>query len=400
MENFLASSPMCGRSSFALAPDEVEALYSRVAAAARRTRGRDNTGEEQQQTQLALAPSDRDRFRPSPNVAPTSSLPVLSSSPAEAPSSSSSSQLAIEIMKWGIATASASLPLVINARSETAQTLAQFARLLSSPPGRGVVAADGYYEWAGEGASKQPFFVRRSDGRPMLLAVLVERRRGGGGRRAGARSDEEEQGQQQQQRPCFVILTRQPPKALRWLHDRCPCILPSEELAQEWLLGSCGSDDAARAEASGLLLSRAGAAVEASFGGEGARGAEPSASSQPLLSWHPVTREVGKTSYQRWDASRDVRLGGIASLFGKAKSKLEGKGESVEAKKEERSASPLPLPPRSGEKRKQEGSVAAAASKQKQRSPLKVAKPAAATTTTPGKRQRSLDSFLSPKKEE
>ena len=369
-------------------------------------------------------PSDLSLFRPSPNVAPTSSLPVLSSSQRSGAAAVSEAPLplSIEIMRWGISTGSPSLPLVINARSETAPALARFARLLSSPLGRGVLAADGYYEW--EEKSKQPYFVRRSDGEPMLLALLVER--GGGGRRRGGAfsppfggaKDEgsgggggggsETEDQQRQQQPRFAILTRSPPKALRWLHERSPCVLPSEDLANEWLLGS-GSDAAASAKGSAAaaaaaareaseLLSRSGAAVEASFGG-----GRESPASPPLLSWHPVTKEVGKTSYQRGDASKDARSGGIASLFGKAAKRKE-QGE-LAAARERGSPSPRPRPSRSGEKRKQEGGFASA-SNHKQRQlqlqlqlqPSKRAKHA--TTTTPGKGQRSLDFFLSPKKED
>lgn len=361
---------------------------------------------------LRLPDSARQRFRPSPNVAPTSSLPVLSSKPPS---------LSIELMRWGISTGSPTLPLLINARSETAPALARFGRMLSSPRGRGVVAADGYYEW--EAQSKQPYFVRRSDGEPMLLAVLVAReeeggRRGSGGGGGGGRGDDDgeeegEGGEGRQRPPSFVILTRAPPKALRWLHDRCPCILPSEELAREWL-GAPGTSGATAArdpatsatEASELLL-RAGAAVEASF----AQGEKSTCS--PLLSWHPVTKEVGKTSYQRGDASKDVRLGGIASLFGKAKKAETNKEEG------ERSASAaaaagaaatkeipsplLPRPPSPGEKRKEEWEyVDASNEKHLQLRPAKKARPTAAKTTTkaPGKGQRSLDFFLSPKKEE
>ena len=91
-------------------------------------------------------PSDLSLFRPSPNVAPTSSLPVLSSSQRSGAAAVSEAPLplSIEIMRWGISPGSPSLPLVINARSETAPALARFARLLSSPLGRGVLAADGY----------------------------------------------------------------------------------------------------------------------------------------------------------------------------------------------------------------------------------------------------------------
>ena len=153
-------------------------------------------------------------------------------------------------------------------------------------------------------------------------------------------------------------------------------------------------------EASEVLL-QAGAAMEASFA-EGDK-----STFFPLLSWHPVTKEVGKTSYQRWDASKDVRLGGIASLFGKAKKAATKKeeGEKCAAAAAAIKESPnhlLPCPPSSGAKRKEDRD-SADASNEKRRllQPAKKARPAAATMkTTPGKGQRSLDFFLSPKKEE
>ena len=416
---------MCGRSSFALAPDEVVELYSRVAAG--RARGRNDTGasnaeqhRQRQRPMLAMPDGDRGRYRPSPNVAPTSWLPVLSSrrcSGAASAAAPEAPSLSIEIMRWGISTSSPTLPFLINARAETAPSLARFAKMLSSPRGRGVVAADGYYEW--EAQSKQPYFVRRSDGEPMLLAVLVARdgEGGSGGGKGGKRGEEDDD---EKEKPCFVILTREPPRAMRWLHDRCPCIFPSEEIAREWL--GAGSDDASAASAAreaSELLSRAGAAVEVSFAerkgaeNKSAAASSPPSSSPPLpplLMWHPVTKEVGKTSYQRWDASKDVRLGGIASLFGRAEKKKEEQGERTAAGaatagtaiKKEESPSPLLSP---GVKRKQEGGVTAAAANQKQHQqlhPAKKAKPAAAAAakTTPGKGQRSLDFFLSPKKEE
>ena len=408
---------MCGRTSFSLSREEVEALYSRVAAAeAAAVRERDATRTTNQRQQQLI--SDHGSYRLSPNVAPTSLLPVLSSSSrGTQQQQQQGAELSIETMKWGIATnnntssspsSSSSSPpspsssplLLINARSETAAALARFSRMLSVPSGRGVLAVDGYYEW--EAKSKQPYFVRRSDGEPMLLAVLVDRK------------DQDEQRQQ----PRFVVLTRSPPKPLRWLHDRCPCILPSAEKAREWLL--VGQEDAAAAAtAASELLSRAGGVAVASSSefGEGdnkQRGGSP----LPLLTWHPVPKEVGKTSYQRGDANKDVRLGGIASLFGKAKAKKkekEGEGGcsfAVKKEEEEKSAGsfspssclPPPSSPPSGLKRKQRHGAVESQEQRERPAKKKKKKKKKATTTTAttshskGQQQRSLDSFLSPKK--
>ena len=39
---------------------------------------------------------------------------------------------------------------------------------------RCAVPADGYYEWKGEGRSKQPYYVHPKDGRPIVFAGLYE----------------------------------------------------------------------------------------------------------------------------------------------------------------------------------------------------------------------------------
>ena len=39
---------------------------------------------------------------------------------------------------------------------------------------RCAVPADGYYEWKGEGRSKQPYYVHPRDGRPIVFAGLYE----------------------------------------------------------------------------------------------------------------------------------------------------------------------------------------------------------------------------------
>jgi len=346
----------------------------------------------------------RSSFRPSPNVAPTSSLPVLcrgNNDGSENDEASANNDLAIETMRWGIHTSSPKLPFLINARSETAAALASFSRSLALPSGRGVLAVEGYYEWmeASLGSKKkQPYFVHRTDGKPMLLAVLIER----GGERGGA-------GDASPPPPPlarFVVLTRAPPKVLRWLHDRAPCILPTEEMAREWLSlpksgGGAGAAGAAAAAAT-KVLSEAGAAVEeASSPNDGEEKGK-----LPLLSWHPVTPEMGKTSYQREDASRDIRKGGIASLFGKAaaastavkKETLPPPSPLAVAIKEENTTSPLRkhLLAHSGVKREHKNTdlltLQGAASTKKKKTKT--------TTTTPApKDQRSLDAFFSPKQE-
>lgn len=222
--------------------------------------------------------------------------------------------------------------------------------------------------------------------------------------------------------PRFVVLTRVPPRSLRWLHDRCPCILPTEEMAREWLFLFPSNQRGGRggamttAAAATEVLSRAGDAVEracpfsSSSPSSSPVAGEPKDAREienlpPLLSWHPVTPEMGKTSYQRDDASRDTRKGGIASLFGKAAAAaaaatasasaaggIKKEAPSVVAVKEEAKKTPKPppkniIPPsplHSGIKRENGKTEKLASPQQASRKKTKA--------------QRSLDAFLSSKK--
>jgi putative SOS response-associated peptidase YedK len=108
-------------------------------------------------------------------------------------------------------------PLLVNARSETAATLPAFRDSLRER--RCLVPADGFYEWRQLGRGRQPFHVRRPDGRPFAMAGLWSRWLGAG-----------------EPLESFAILTCEPTAALRPLHDRMPVILP-EEAWESWLAG-------------------------------------------------------------------------------------------------------------------------------------------------------------------
>ncbi len=85
---------------------------------------------------------------------------------------------------------------------------------------RGIVAANGYYEWQQGGrGSKQPYYVCRIDGRPMALAALYGR--------APVRVDGDEQ-------PTVVVVTRNPCGGLEAIHNRMPLELPDGSIGP-WL---------------------------------------------------------------------------------------------------------------------------------------------------------------------
>jgi putative SOS response-associated peptidase YedK len=105
---------------------------------------------------------------------------------------------------------------LINARSETVATRPSFRDAFRAR--RCWVLADGFYEWArGPDNRKQPYHIRRPDGRPFAMAGLWDRWR---------RGDEEI--------VSCTILTTTPSAVVAPLHDRMPVLLPPEE-RELWL---------------------------------------------------------------------------------------------------------------------------------------------------------------------
>ena len=103
----------------------------------------------------------------------------------------------------------------INARAEAVSTSPMFRQAFKAR--RCVVPASGFYEWQrlGDGPKprKQPWYVYRADGQPMLFAGLYEPRGG---------------------TDTFTIITTDANEFMARLHDRMPVILEPEE-AQRWI---------------------------------------------------------------------------------------------------------------------------------------------------------------------
>jgi len=127
----------------------------------------------------------------------------------------------IDLVRWGLVPFFAKDPgpaaRMINARAETAATSPAFREALRRR--RCLVPADGFYEWQGAGRGrKQPFYVRREDGRPLAFAGLWERWRG----KDGTKLDS------------CTILTTTPNELLAGIHDRMPVVVPPDAYAR-WL---------------------------------------------------------------------------------------------------------------------------------------------------------------------
>lgn len=112
----------------------------------------------------------RINLAPNWNAAPTQSLPVVRRGRDGA--------MRLSEVRWGLVPhwsktgPDGSKPL-INARAETAAEKPSFRAALNRR--RALIPADGFYEWAKTETGKQPWFITRTDGAPLVFAGLWER---------------------------------------------------------------------------------------------------------------------------------------------------------------------------------------------------------------------------------
>jgi putative SOS response-associated peptidase YedK len=145
---------------------------------------------------------------PSWNIAPGQDVFVLRRHPA-------SGLRHLDPLTWGLETGwSASRP--INARAETLAAKPLFREAFAER--RGLVPADGFYEWKKEGRRKRPFAIALASGEPMMLGAVWEAHRQPDG--AMARS--------------FAIITVPANSLVEDIHPRMPLIVPPEHWAS-WL---------------------------------------------------------------------------------------------------------------------------------------------------------------------
>jgi len=152
------------------------------------------------------------RFAPRYNVAPTQHVPVVRLS--------ADGQREWVEARWGLVPAWAKDESIgarmINARGETLTEKPSFRNAVRRR--RCLIPADGFYEWRREGAGKQPYLIRFSDGRPFAFAGLWEAWRAPGAEPLVS---------------CTIVTTN-PNEVVAPLHDRMPVILP-RDLHREWL---------------------------------------------------------------------------------------------------------------------------------------------------------------------
>jgi putative SOS response-associated peptidase YedK len=106
-------------------------------------------------------------WSPRYNIAPTQPVPVIRQNPKEPVRE-------LSLMRWGLiphwAKDASSAASTINARSETAATKPAFRDPIKFR--RCLIPADGFYEWARKGASKQPFCFEVNDAELFAFAGL------------------------------------------------------------------------------------------------------------------------------------------------------------------------------------------------------------------------------------
>jgi putative SOS response-associated peptidase YedK len=101
---------------------------------------------------------------------------------------------------------------MFNARSETVALRPVFRGLLAKH--RLIVPADGFYEWRrGPDLARQPYYIRRADGRPLALAGLWASWR------------DPEQPRDDNPLRSATILTTSPNSLMGQIHNRMPVIL-------------------------------------------------------------------------------------------------------------------------------------------------------------------------------
>jgi putative SOS response-associated peptidase YedK len=156
---------------------------------------------------------------PSWNVAPTSDVLVVGERLVE---DTGDRHRAIQVARWGLVPFWAKDPSIgnrmINARAESVGTSNAYKR--SFQRRRCIVPADAFYEWTKrEGQQrKQPWLIRRRDGKPLAFAGLWDTWKDAEGHRL---------------RSC-VIITCPANDEIVGLHDRMPVILGESDWA-DWL---------------------------------------------------------------------------------------------------------------------------------------------------------------------
>ena len=115
---------------------------------------------------------------------------------------------------------------MINARSETVLDKPAYRRAIRSQ--RCLIPADGFYEWAKVPGhdKKQPYYIHRTDGEPIVFAGMWERWR--------PKDDDADTAGESSVIESCTILTCGPNETMATIHNRMPVLLPPS-VWDDWL---------------------------------------------------------------------------------------------------------------------------------------------------------------------
>ena len=141
----------------------------------------------------------------------------------------------LSMLRWGLIPGWSREPNIgyrlINARAETVATKPSFRAAYRAR--RCLIPADGFYEWARRGSTRQPYLIGRRDGGMMAFAALWERWVVRDGVALPRSLAELEPGDSVE---TCTILTTAANETLAPVHHRMPVILPPESV-DPWLEG-------------------------------------------------------------------------------------------------------------------------------------------------------------------
>lgn len=183
---------MCGRFTLTVPPEKILAAFGLV---------------------------DIEDFPARYNIAPTQPVMVVVAAPPRAPGSNLPDRQAV-LVRWGFIPGWAKnpkdLPLMINARAETAIEKAAFKTAMRHR--RVLVPASGFYEWRRVGKERQAYFIRPKGGGIVAFAGLMETYAEPGGSEIDT----------------AAILTTAANDDVAFIHDRMPVVVPPDQFSR-WL---------------------------------------------------------------------------------------------------------------------------------------------------------------------
>eukprot|EP01138_Halocafeteria_seosinensis_P001104 gb/GECG01001129.1/.p1 GENE.gb/GECG01001129.1/~~gb/GECG01001129.1/.p1 ORF type:complete len:317 (+),score=53.02 gb/GECG01001129.1/:1-951(+) len=179
---------------------------------------------------------------------------------------------------------------LMNARAESVNQKPIYKRLVNRR--RCVIVFDGFFEWQkDEKGEKQPYYIYRKDGKPIMLAGLWDCFHDSDESKDQLQEEENKVGGESGEEDIYsyTILTMAASPALSWLHHRMPVLLNNEEQVNAWLDHSMKFQDICSSD--NKKVSQAFTPVDT---GE--------------MTYHPVSKKMNRISYDSEDVTEPIEL--------------------------------------------------------------------------------------------